>query len=127
MKTLLIICILCTPALGKGFTLKRKVHRTVKRSVCVDGNCARVTSVQRTRTVERTAQKIAETKAAHAAYYGIKGHCLRHLGFGGGTFEGCGWASHGNPSTCTPRGGKVLIADARSKGRDGWYRYRIWR
>ena len=117
---------------GKGLLkLKRNVTRRV---TCTADSCG--SSVTRSRTVDRsvermTAQKICEIKAAHAAYYRIKSrHVLMRLGFGGGTFEGCGFTSAGdgdNCPTCTPNKRKMCIGDAKSWGGDGWYRVRIWR
>lgn len=87
-----------------------------------------VVSRQKVVVKSRSAQEIAQIKVQHMARYRAKRHVLRHLGFGGGSFEGCGWASHTpDAPTCTPRRRATLVADATARGPDGWYRVRIWK
>lgn len=124
MKAVLIVLLLCTP--GWAALFGRSVVR-YERQVCTSGDCQKSVSTEKIVVRARgNAQAIAETKAAHMAATGSKGHVLRSLGFGGGNFEGCGWSTSGNVPTCTPRGGAKLIADATAQGRDGRYRVRIW-
>lgn len=109
MRTLFVVLLMSSVCFGHESVRLRSVKRQV--TTCPNGQCqatvTRTVERSKTKTVPLSAQKIAEIKVAHAAYHGIKGHCLGRLGFGGGTFEGCGWSSSGkNVPTCVPRGGR---------------------
>ena len=79
-------------------------------------------SAPRPKRAVSTYQQRAQDEANYMARHGIKGHVWGVIG----RFEGVGWATHSNPPTCTPRRGMRLVADAKARGRDGWYRVRAW-
>ncbi len=80
--------------------------------------------------------KVTLLKTSHIARMKVRiasgtrrgGHVGGYLGFGAGRFEGCGMSRSNFPGTCTPRRGRLLLADERSRGSNGMmYRFRIWR
>jgi hypothetical protein len=71
-------------------------------------------------------QSQAQAEAQTMAARGHKGHIQGTIA--GVRFCGVGWSSSSpNAPTCTPSGGMMLVADAVSRGADGWYRVRYWR
>lgn len=87
-------------------------------------NCGRVHSSAASSTSSFQQQAQAEAQAMAAR--GYKGHVQGTIpGVG---FSGVGWSSSSpNAPTCTPGRGRVQLADAVARGRDGWYRVRYWR
>ncbi len=99
----LLFCIFAIPALAQ--------------QVCP--NCGQVHQQPAVNSYQQQAQAEANYMAAR----GIKGHVGGTIGH----FEGCGWASHGMPSTCVPPSGSYqLVADAVAHGNGGSYRVRAW-
>lgn len=70
-------------------------------------------------------QAQAEAEARVMASRGYKGHIQGTVP--GVNFCGVGWSSGSTPSTCTPSSPMTLVADAITRGADGWYRVRYWR
>ena len=69
-------------------------------------------------------QERCQREADYMAANNITGHVWGVIG----RFEGVGYGSSPNCSTCTPGGGMSLTGDASAQGRNGmWYRVRSWR
>lgn len=69
-------------------------------------------------------QERCQAEADYMAANGITGHVWGVIG----RFEGVGYGSSPNCSTCTPSGNMSLTGDASARGRNGmWYRVRSWR
>jgi hypothetical protein len=69
-------------------------------------------------------QDRCQAEANHMAANNISGHVWGTIG----SFEGVGYGSSPNCSTCTPRNNMRLTGDASAQGRNGkWYRVRSWR
>lgn len=69
-------------------------------------------------------QERCQLEANYMAANNITGHVWGCIG----RFEGVGYGSSPNCSTCTPSGNMRLTGDASAQGRNGmWYRVRSWR
>lgn len=69
-------------------------------------------------------QERCQAEADYMATNGITGH----VGSCIGRFEGVGYGSSSNCSTCTPSSPMNCTGDASARGRNGmWYRVRSWR
>lgn len=69
-------------------------------------------------------QDRCQAEANHMAANNISGHVWGTIG----SFEGVGYGSSPNCSTCTPRNNMRLTGDASAQSRNGkWYRVRSWR
>ncbi len=135
MKTVIVALLMagfCSVSADAYQVFRRRVRKSC------NGQCQVERSVVKKKVVEKKVEKVESTKhpaqivcekkVAYMAQHRSRGHVLRHMGFGGGTFEGCGWSSGGMPGTCTPRGRRTLLGDAIAKDRYGYtYRVRIWR
>lgn len=71
-----------------------------------------------------TYQAQAQYKANLMASRGVMSHGVSALV---GSFEGIGCGSSRNCSTCVPKRGMTLVADAAAYGNGRWYRVRAWR
>lgn len=69
-------------------------------------------------------QERCQAEANYMAANRINGHVWGCIG----SFEGVGYGSSPNCSTCTPSGNMTLTGDAAAQGSDGmWRRVRSWR
>ena len=69
-------------------------------------------------------QSRCQAEANHMAANNITGHVWGVIG----SFEGVGYGSSPNCSTCVPSSNMRLTGDASAQGRNGmWYRVRSWR
>lgn len=75
-------------------------------------------------TVNGSDQERCQAEANYMAANNITGHVWGCIG----SFEGVGYGSSPNCSTCTPGNSMTLTGDASAQGRNGmWYRVRSWR
>jgi len=118
MKLLFTIAFISCATLGMAQQIQLAPGETL---VAING--VPVTQQRARTSLGGSDQARAQAEANYMASRGIKGHVWGCIG----SFEGVGWASHSNPSTCTPGRRMRLVADARARGRDGWYRVRAWR
>ena len=69
-------------------------------------------------------QERCQAEANYMAANNISGHVWGTIG----NFEGVGYGSSPNCSTCVPSGRMTPTGDASAQGRNGkWYRVRSWR
>ncbi len=91
-------------------------------SVCPQGGRMHRTST----SIKSHYQAEAEYESQQMAARRYKGHIRGPIP--GVRFCGVGWSSSSpTPPTCTPGSGLTLVADAITRGSDGWYRVRYWR
>jgi hypothetical protein len=75
-------------------------------------------------TLYSSDQERCQAEATYMAANNISGHVWGTIG----NFEGVGYGSSPNCSTCIPGGNMRLTGDASAQGRNGmWYRVRSWR
>ena len=72
--------------------------------------------------------KTDQERCQAEAEYMAKHDARRHVAGVIGNFEGVGWSTSSQPSTCTPRRRMKLTGDAIVKGKNNtYYRVRSWR
>lgn len=101
---------------------RRRLLRRTRYVSVQRGSAVQKTAVQKSATQESD-QYRAQQKANLMASRGV----MSHFGYSIGGFEGVGYGSSANCSTCVPRGRMTLTADAVAwRGRTA-YRVRVWR